>query len=265
MIQLKYINPNQVLHKINKHFDIPIIDLDTINIDKETLKLLPPKLVFKQHYIPINKTNQTLLITTNNPFKLSTFDELQLLTKLTIELILTNEHDITKFIHTHYKITSNTLETLTNKKHDLIDLDKTSTSEIKEAQKTNIVKLVNNLLLKNIHQRTTNIHIEPYKSELKMHYQIDKILMRANIPTTINHFRNTIINKLKIITNLNITKKHRPQDNKITIQYKSNKYNLQLSIIPMLKNKNIILHILNKSTSMFDLKILKIPNQTLQI
>jgi hypothetical protein len=79
--------------------------------------MLPAKLVFKQRCVPLEQRNGTLRVATCDPFELTAFDELRLLTGMGIELVLADEQDIRKFIRTHYGVAGDTLDELAGDEH----------------------------------------------------------------------------------------------------------------------------------------------------
>jgi len=70
----------------------------------------------------------------------------------------------------------------------------------------------------------------------------------------VNRFRNAIISRLKIMANLNIAEKRKPQDGRITLRHKGQEFDLRVSVIPMLFGEGVVLRILNKQTIMFELE-----------
>ena len=88
MVRLGLVSAADVLEVIGQQFALPIVDLNTIEVDEEVLKLLPPKLVFKQRCVPIGRKDGQLRVATCDPFELTAFDELRLLTRMAIELVL---------------------------------------------------------------------------------------------------------------------------------------------------------------------------------
>ena len=166
LVRLGYVVPEQVLEAIGRQFDMPIVDLSEIQVDEDVLQMLPAKLVFKQQCVPVHRTTTTLQIATCDPFELSAFDELRLLTGLGVELVLAEERDLRRFIRTHYGLAGDTLDELAG--DDVIDPneDLVSGEELDSAEEASVIKLVNDLLLEAIRERATDIHIEPYEDGL---------------------------------------------------------------------------------------------------
>ncbi len=253
LVRLGMVKSDEVLDAIGQQFAMPIVDLNTIDVEKDTLGLLPAKLVFKQRCVPIERRNGTLRVATCDPFELTAFDELRLLTGMAIELVLADEQDLRKFIRSHYGVAGDTLDALSADDVTSIDQPEAPSDEVEQAQEASVIKLVNDLLFEAIRERATDVHIEPYEDTLSIRYRVDGVLMPAGVPPTVNRFRNAIISRLKIMANLNIAEKRKPQDGRITIRRQGEEYDLRVSVIPMLFGEGVVLRILNKSTVMFDL------------
>jgi len=267
LVRLGFVSSAQVLEAIGQQFAMPIVDLTTVEVKPEVLRTLPARLVFKQRCVPLEERNGTLRIATCDPYELTAFDELRLLTGKGIELVLADEQDIRKFIRIHYGVASDTLDELSvgrNGESSQATVDPAD-AEVEQAQEASVIKLVNDLLLEAVRERATDVHIEPYEDHLQIRYRIDGILALAGVPATVNRFRNAIISRLKIMANLNIAEKRTPQDGRISLRVRGEEYDLRVSVIPMLHGEGVVLRVLNKSAAMFSLEQLGMPGPTLSI
>ena len=232
---------------------MPIVDLSTREVSEETLQLLPPRLVFKQQCVPIERDGQTLRVATCDPFELTAFDELRLLTNMDIELVLADETDLRKFIRTHYGVAGDTLEALSASQEVLVEGEDTSQDGLDQAEQASVIRLVNDLLIEAVRERATDVHIEPYEDSLEIRYRVDGILVRAGVPATVNQFRNAIVSRLKIMANLNVAEKRIPQDGRITLRRDGREFDLRISIIPMLFGEGVVIRILSKTAALLEL------------
>ena len=262
LVRLGHVGPDRVLEAIGRQFDMPIVDLSEIDVDPEVLQVLPSRLVFKQLCVPIRRTGNTLQIATCDPFELSAFDELRLLTGLGVELVLADERDLRKFIRAHYGVAGDTLDAL-NADDEAAATVEAGDGELDAAEEASVVKLVNDLLLEAIRERATDIHIEPYETELAIRYRIDGVLGEAGVPPTVNRFRNAIVSRLKIMASLNIAEKRRPQDGRITLRHKGREFDLRASIIPMMFGEGVVLRVLDSGSVQLGLDDLGMPPSVL--
>ncbi len=267
LVRLGHVAPEDVLVAIGQQFDMPIIDLSEIEVEDDVLQLLPAKLVFKQQCVPVRRGANTLQIATCDPFELSAFDELRLLTGLGVELVLAEERDLRRFIRTHYGVAGDTLDELAGDEGPTIENERGVQrvgDETNQAEEASVIRLVNDLLLEAIRERATDIHIEPYDDELIIRYRIDGVLSEAGVPSTVNRFRNAIVSRLKIMAGLNIAEKRKSQDGRISLRHKSSEYDLRVSIIPMISGEGVVLRVLDNSSAQMGLDDLGMPHDTLE-
>ncbi|MDZ4754688.1 MAG: ATPase, T2SS/T4P/T4SS family [Phycisphaerae bacterium] len=261
-VRLGFVQSGAVLSAIAEQFDLPVVELDSIDPDDQTLRSLPPKLVFKLRCVPLSRSGRTLRVATSDPFHLHAFDEVRMATGLSIDLVLADDRDIAKFMRRHYGVAGDTLDAMSGDERATTSDDASlgfDAGEDDGAEEASVIKLVNDLLIEAIRERATDLHIEPYEQELHVRYRIDGVLASAGVPPTISRFRNAIVSRLKIMANLNIAEKRRPQDGRITLRHKGNEFDLRVSIIPMLHGEGVVLRILNKNTVSMGLENLGMP------
>jgi general secretion pathway protein E/type IV pilus assembly protein PilB len=264
LLRLALATREQVLDAISRELDLPIVDLDAITPEPAVLASLPPKLVFRQRCVPISQDNGTLTVATSDPYEAST-DELRLVTGKSIALVLADEDDLQKFIRTHYGVGGDTLEALSAGLEDPTPRIEAGADDLELAQEASVIKLVNDVLAEAIAERATDVHIEPYEHELIVRYRIDGVLQKANVPPTINRFGAAIISRLKIMANLNIAEKRRPQDGRITFKNRpagagaTQEFDLRVSVIPLLFGEGVVLRVLSKTAVLMSLNDLGMP------
>ena len=267
LVRMGVVSSDQVLQTIGDQFHLDVVDLDTLAVESKVLQSLPASLVHKQRCVPIASDGGTLTVATSDPFELSVLDELRLLTGQAIELVLADEEGLQRFIRANYGVGSDTLDALSAGAGVEVK-PKGADDEIEQAQEASVIKLVNDILFEAVRERATDVHIEPYEHRLVVRYRIDGVLQRANVPETINRFAAAIISRLKIMANMNIAEKRKPQDGRITLKHRApdadgrvtlQEFDLRVSVIPMLFGEGVVLRILNKSAVLLELSDLGMP------
>ncbi|MEM1185624.1 MAG: ATPase, T2SS/T4P/T4SS family [Planctomycetota bacterium] len=267
LVRLGFVSRDDVLRALGDQFQMTVVDLATIVVERDVLETLPAQLVYKQRCVPIDRENGSLVVATSDPFELTALDELKLLTGLSIELVLADEDELHKFIRAHYGVGGDTLDEMADSAE--ADLEASDTNdEVEQAQQAGVIKLVNDLLIEAVSERATDVHIEPYEDELAVRYRIDGVLQRANTPSTIHRYAGAIISRLKIMASLNIAEKRVPQDGRITFNYRNDQgrleeFDLRVSVIPMLFGEGVVLRVLNKTAVLMDLDDLGMPSAVL--
>ena len=255
----------QVLEAVSAQFHIPIVDLSTMSVDPVVLNALPSKVVFGKRCVPVAKDGNTLTVATGDPTDLAGLDELRLVTGCSIEIALADEEDLHKFIRANYGVGGDTLDAMAaGLNQNAVLVESKPGDDVDQAQEASVIKLVNDLLTEAILDRATDVHIEPYEHELTVRYRIDGVLQRANVPPTINHFGAAIISRIKIMANMNIAEKRRPQDGRIAMKVRPpgqppQDYDLRVSVIPMLHGEGVVLRVLSKTAVLMSLNDLGMP------
>ncbi len=270
MVRLGLVRPADITRAIGEQFDMPIVDLAAIEVTPEVLGAIPPQIIFRQRCVPVARSDRNggvLRVATSDPFELTVFDELRLVTGCSIELVLADEEDLSEFIRTHYGVGGDTLDSMSrtrgaNGNGAGAELEDVS-DEAQQAEQASVIKLVNELLFEAIKCRATDVHIEPYERTLNVRYRVDGVLQRANVPRTIHQFGAAIVSRIKIMASLNIAEKRKPQDGRITLTHRRQSYDLRVSVIPMLFGEGVVLRILNKSAVLMELSDLGMPANVL--
>jgi general secretion pathway protein E/type IV pilus assembly protein PilB len=260
-VRLGLVQPGPLLEAIAERLELPVVELANLEPDAETLRALPSRTVFRLQCAPIALSGRTLRVVTGDPATLGALDELRLATGRSVEIALADPRDVAKFIRRHWGVAGDTLDALSAGSASPAEI--TETADDDAAEEASVVRLVNDLLLEAIRERATDVHLEPYENELEVRYRIDGVLSLAGVPPTIHRFRNAIVSRLKIMANLNIAEKRKPQDGRITLRNRGQEWDLRLSIIPMLHGEGAVLRILSKSAVLTGLDELGMPPEIL--
>ncbi|HUS90446.1 MAG TPA: ATPase, T2SS/T4P/T4SS family [Phycisphaerae bacterium] len=267
LVRLGCIKEEDLLRVMSEQLGVPLVDLSQVEIDLETLKSLPPKLVHRKGIIPLKRNNGKLIVATSDPFDLYAFDEIRLLTGLEIQPALAPEEEIQKIIKAHFGVGGETLdEMMSTDDLEVIQENSAENEDLLEmAQEASVIKLVNEVFLEALNERASDIHIEPYERGLSIRYRIDGVLHDASVPSTVSRFQAAIISRVKIMSNLNIAEKRLPQDGRIKLQAGGRQIDVRVSVIPMLFGEGIVMRLLDKSKVLYSLPELGMAEDTFAI
>ncbi len=264
LLQLGYLSERQWLEVMGECLHIPLANLADAVMDAETRQALPTKFVFRKRVIPISRDNGTLSVATSDPFDLSVFDDIRLLTGLQVKPFLARREDIEKLIKVHYGVGGDTIDEMvgTGEPGKARSGAEHGEDLLEMAQEASVIKLVNEIIVEAIHERASDIHIEPYEHELSIRYRIDGVLQQASVPPQIHQFQAAIISRIKILASMNIAERRVPQDGRINFQVGGRQVDVRVSVIPMLFGEGIVMRILDKANVLFTLTELGMDDLT---
>ena len=127
------------------------------------------------------------------------------------------------------------------------------------AEQPTLINLVNLVILEAIQNRTSDIHIEPFETELKVKYRIDGVLIEQ--PSPPKHLQPALIGRVKIMAHMNIAERYVPQDGHITLRFEGRKVDIRVSTVPTVYGESVVMRILDKSSLPLDLVSLGMREQ----
>lgn len=256
VVHLGLLPESEVLKLLGMSLGLEVISLADCRIDPQVLGTVSSKVIFKQQVVPVRRENGSLIVATSNPFDIYTLDEIHALTGLHVEPVLAPSDEIATVIKNHFGVGGETVGALVGDANpfQLIDQQAKGDDWDELAEEASVVKLVNEILMEAIDQRTSDVHIEPTQVGLRIRYRIDGVLQVQSLPPEIHRFAPAIVSRLKIMAKLNIAEKRLPQDGRIQLRGRGRDIDIRVSIIPMSGGEGVVLRILDKGSMSFRLQ-----------
>lgn len=109
-----------------------------------------------------------------------------------------------------------------------------------------VVKFVNQIVREALHQRATDIHVEPLEDDLRIRYRIDGQLRNASVPENIKALQHSVIARIKVMARLDIAEKRLPQDGRISLQLDGKPIDVRVATIPSVTGESASLRLLGQ-------------------
>jgi Type II secretory pathway, ATPase PulE/Tfp pilus assembly pathway, ATPase PilB len=130
-----------------------------------------------------------------------------------------------------------------NKKIIFREIDETNYENLKNIIFGTEDKCLEEILIFNaIKNEASDIHLEPQKNYVNVRYRVNGTLILVHKIDTSEYI--TLVSKIKLKANMDITEKRKPQDGKIIVEYKNAKYDLRVSSIPLVYGEKLVIRIL---------------------
>jgi general secretion pathway protein E len=198
--------------------------------------------------IPIKQYDSYLDIALTDPSDESLLEVIESTTNKRVNIFIGCEKDIITSIDETYENTIEDDMSAYSIGQDVVD----DIEKLKDlALEAPVLRLVNNTLNKALEVGASDIHIEMFENKPKLRYRIDGVLIDYPPPVRDVYF--ATINRIKIMSNLNIAEKRLPQDGRIRLKVGGKEIDIRVSVIPMLYGECIVMRILDKSNITLDL------------
>jgi len=251
------ITEEALLSLFSEQLYMPTLHLSKFKFDIEIINLVPERMAKLYNAIPLSKIGNTLTISISDPLNIFALDDLSNYTGCNIDIVLSPEDEIIYAIESQYskkvKVMQNILDKTAlaggvdvNSKPESLNTDEIELSSVlQESGRAPIVKLVDIILAQALMRRASDIHIEPEVDCLRIRYRVDGALHDVLRVPKIN--QNSILARLKIISNLNITENHIPQDGRFKVKTEGREVDFRVSSLPTTFGQKFVLRALDKS------------------
>ena len=230
------ISSKDISEALSRYYDLPLIQYnETLPIPGELLRGLKVGFMKNNVWVPIRSTGEEVLIAIDNPEDMQRVDEIRaLFPGRKIKLAFALKDDILKIINlftTDEKELSSIDEILSqlHSEEDEIEEETASVSEESSA----VVQLVNKIILDAYARGASDIHLEPYpgKQNTQVRIRVDgACALYQTIPYS---FKNAVVSRIKIMSDLDIAERRKPQDGKIAFKkYGGKDIELRVATVP---------------------------------
>jgi len=243
-----YIKESDVLGKLSQKLNLEFVDLDLFDIDPELTNNIPLPQLQKFHAFPLYEDELNVYIALNDPLNIEAKESLQrLFPKKPIKLKVAVKKQINTYL---FKVELKDKEKVLVKKiHDELNSIKT----IEEQQEaSSILLLIDVILNACIKQRASDVHIEPAEKSCSVRGRIDGKLSEIFIfPKDIYA---PLASRLKLLANLDIAEKRKPQDGRFSTNVGKVEYDFRISTLPTLYGESIVMRVLDKQKALVKLE-----------
>ncbi|HET9341631.1 MAG TPA: ATPase, T2SS/T4P/T4SS family [Candidatus Eremiobacteraceae bacterium] len=227
------------------------VDLTNRKIDQEIADIVPEAVARRHKLICIGRVDKKVTLAMADPTDIFALDDVRMRTGYTPEPVLSFIDDVEHALDNIYAGDSQ-WQSIVGDAEDEINVVKDQ-EEIPDEVIVDapVVRLADLIITQAIAQKASDIHIEPFEREVVVRYRIDGVLRTVmNPPKAIQP---ALISRFKIMANLNIAERRIPQDGRIQINIKRDRYDLRVSVLPCLYGESVVMRILDRKSVMVDL------------
>ncbi len=219
--------------------------IENIDIPEGLKEKLPESLLRKHAIAPVKYEDGKLYVLTINPFNQTAINELRFKTKINaIVPFVSTKKSIEDLLDRLYPTVDRIVESFDIGEEVEIEAEEMEISPemlAAEAGEGPIVRLANFLIAEAVNLGASDIHIEPQEKKLVVRYRVDGVLrVYHEFPVKI---KDSLTARFKIMSNLDIAEKRRPQDGRIRTKFKGKKIDLRFSTVPTVYGEKVVMRI----------------------
>ena len=244
-------------------FGIPLLDLDSVAVDLDTVRIVSDKLLQKHRVMPLLKRGRRLFVAISDPTNLHGIDEIRFSTSMHVEPVVVEEDKLQKILLKAMEQVDTAMPNLGEDDFDLDNLEVTGGEDEVDAaslgrddvEDAPIVRFVNKVMLDAIKKGASDIHFEPYEKIYRVRQRVDGVLKEVAMPPV--QLAMKISARIKVMARLDIAERRIPQDGRIKMRLSKNRsIDFRISTCPTLFGEKTVMRILDPSSAMLGIDAL---------
>ena len=241
--------------ELARRYRLPFVDLLPPDrespIDYQLFTEVPVDLMVRHQFVPLKRDQKGLHIAMADPTDLERLDELSstlrtrvvphVATAGAVEVVLRKGDTTQRVLQEAASGFRISLVRETEHGEEVLDLDRLAT----DSEMSPIIKLVDTIIYNAMESRASDIHIETRDTEVQVKYRIDGALYAKVDPIDLAYHQ-TLISRIKVMSELDIAERRVPQDGRFRVRYKGRNVDFRVSIMPTIHGEDAVIRILDK-------------------
>ncbi|RZU64107.1 type IV pilus assembly protein PilB [Microterricola gilva] len=232
---------------------LPYVELLDFPVDRVAVALVSAAVCRRHELLPVAVSGDRIAVAMVNPGNVFAIDDVREASGLHVDPIVAERSDLLAAIARYHRADD-----------ELSDLTNTLEEENAPQESTDfgvgdpsdddapIVRFVNLLVSQAIQDKASDIHIEPAEREMRVRYRIDGVLHEMQAaPKSI---QNGVISRLKIMSDIDIAERRKPQDGRMSVSHGGRKIDLRVATLPTVWGEKVVMRILDNTNTSLDVR-----------
>jgi type IV pilus assembly protein PilB len=268
LMDLRLVGEETVRRALGIQLHIKFINLDGMPLDGNLSKLINEKYAMKHRLLPVAKTGTLLVVAMDDPTNTSLMHDVQTSTGLSLEVVTATAQSIRRAYGRLYGVSTS----LVSEARDEVLLSDPSARALYERLSTGDAgegklarrgadalitmpgaeQIVRDLLFAATSAGASDIHLEAVDGRMVVRFRVDGMLQSPNdwmLENSISRNRGEVVSRIKIISQLDIAERRRPQDGSFRARLEKDgaelKIDFRVSVIPGHFGENVVLRVLD--------------------
>ena len=264
LVELGYVDEDDLLNILSKQLQIPFVQLRHYQFNNSLVKRLPEAQARRLRSIVLAEQKGKLLVGMTDPMDIYAYDELTRLLQMPVEMAVVRESELLTALDQVYR-RSDEIASLAEELEGELgedEFDLADMSDQSEQSETAVVKLLQTLFEDAIIARSSDIHIEPDESVVRIRQRVDGALQEQVMKE--KRVSAALVLRLKLMAGLNISEKRLPQDGRFNVRVKGRSIDVRISTMPVQFGEGVVMRLLDQSQGTLDLGGTGMPTPMLQ-
>lgn len=264
LVDLGYVDEDTILNMLSRQLDLPFVQLRHFRFNEQLVRRLPEAMARRFRSLVLDEQGGELLVGMADPLDIFAYDELVRVLKQPIRQAVVRESELLSTLDLVYRRTEEIASLAEELEDELSDdaFDLASMSAEPESEDAPVVRLLKTLFEDAVQARSSDIHIEPDETVVRIRQRVDGVLQEHVMKE--KRVNAALVLRLKLMAGLNISEKRLPQDGRFNVRVKGRSIDVRISTMPVQYGESVVMRLLDQSQGLLDLDSIGMPEELLQ-
>ena len=225
---------------------VGFVDLDDILIDPSVARALPETFARRTKAVAIGTDGDRIVVAMVNPSDVFAIDDIRTVTKTPVRPVMAEEGQIVRALERVWRSGAEAEAMLRLASEEVAEDEIGGRDDLGEDAP--VVQFVNELLTRAVHDRASDIHLEPTGQHLRVRFRVDGVV--RDVMTVPRQIQGAVVSRLKIMADINIAERRRPQDGRVTMSLDDRAVDIRVVTLPTAFGEAVVLRLLDRSTAL---------------
>ncbi|MEC7224551.1 MAG: ATPase, T2SS/T4P/T4SS family [Verrucomicrobiota bacterium] len=252
------IDRNTIFYYVAESLGLDHVDLKGHTPPAEVISAIPAAMARLYKAVPVSYDGHTLTVALADPSDHQASEEIGFALSQEMKFCVADSKQVLDAIERIYVAGEGTGQ-MNDILGQLKSIALSDGDEESEANSAPIVRYIDLVLEQAMREQASDIHFEPFEDEFKIRYRVDGALYEMSPPPA--HLSNTIISRIKVMSNLNIAERRIPQDGRMVLSLADKDVDFRVSTLPTAHGESVVLRVLDRSSVSLNLENLGLPSE----
>jgi len=273
LVEMGLVDEPTIMKVIQARLQINRVSPAEFSVPAELAALIPQKVCQRNVLLPLKKSDTGILVAMADPTDYAKIEDLKFMMGTSVQAVLASRKEIQDKIEEVFgdgrsyadvvsavdlRDPTETIEIILDDEDEEADL-----GELLQAKdQPPAIRIVNAIISDALRHQASDIHIEPKTKYVMVRYRIDDLLRdKIHVPSSLHL---SIVSRIKIMSELDIAERRRPQDGRITVKTSSRMVDMRISTLPTINGEKVVMRVLDKNAAAKDLTELGLQGNDLE-
>ena len=264
LVEIGMLTEAQLVQALARQVGMEFVELTEYPVDRTAVSLLPGAVCRRYTVLPIAHIDGHIVLAMSNPGNVLALDDARAITGRQVTPVVATHDDLVAAIDRYCRADDeiDDLASALEESQQEVENDLSQMGDVIEDDAP-IVRFVNILVTQAIQDRASDIHIEPAEKDMLVRYRIDGVL--HEMQRAPKQIQNGVISRLKIMSDIDIAERRKPQDGRMSVTHNGRKIDLRVATLPTVWGEKVVMRILDNSTASLDLRELSFLEDNLEV